>query len=133
MLFLDTNEVLRAVLADHADHSPRAAAVLRTIASGRMEVYLTANVLFEVAFVLHWTFKVQPRLIRGVLLDLLALDAIHAPDRPLLRSTLDFFVEHNIPLGDAHNVATVEREGITAIGSFDRHVDRILGIERVEP
>ena len=31
------------------------------------------------------------------------------------------------------SVATMERDGITQLLSFDRHFDRIPGIERIEP
>jgi predicted nucleic acid-binding protein len=130
---LDTNVVLRHLLQDHADHSPRATAMLTRIGVGDLSVHVTASVFFEAVFTLERQQRVPKSQIRAALVLILAIPGLLVHERSRLERALDLFVERNIPFVDAYLVATMEDLGSTQIISFDRHFDRIPGIERVEP
>lgn len=131
--FIDTNVVLRAVLQDHPEQSPRAGRVLEQIARGEIEAFATPSVVFEAAFVLERTYRVERPDIRAVLHGFLDVRGIDVPERAVLRRALDLYVDRKVSFIDAYHVATMESRGLTTVISFDRHYDRIPGIERVEP
>jgi len=56
--FLDANVILRHTLQDHAEHSPRARALIQRIEAGEQLVHTVDAVVFEVVFTLERTYKV---------------------------------------------------------------------------
>ena len=132
-LFLDSNVVLRYVLRDHPDHTPRAAALFAKLGQNEIGAQATASVIFEMVFTLDRQRKIPKPRIRSTVLDLLALPGLTVSERPRLEQALDLFVSLNIPYIDAYHAAAMNDLGCTQILSFDRHFDRVPGIERVEP
>ena len=51
--FLDANIILRHILGDHPDHSPRATAYFGQIARGELTVRTTDTVVFEAVYALQ--------------------------------------------------------------------------------
>ncbi len=131
--FLDSNVVLRYILRDHPDHTPRASALFVQLGRGEITAQATASVVFETVFTLDRQRKIPKPRIRSFVLDLLALPGLTVFERPRLERALDLFVERNIPYIDAYHAVAMDDLGCTQIISFDRHYDRIPGIERVEP
>jgi len=44
-----------------------------------------------------------------------------------------YYVNYNIPFADAHSVVLMEGITLEEMVSFDRELDRILAMRRVEP
>jgi predicted nucleic acid-binding protein len=131
--FLDTNVVLRHVLGDHPDQSPRARAFLSRIESGDVRVRTTDTVVFEAVFTLERSYKIPRTEVRDVLVPLLELPGVVLPNRNRLLQAFAMYVELNIPFNDAYHVATMRDIGSVEIVSFDAHFDRVDGIVRTEP
>ena len=131
--FLDINVVLRHLLQDHADHSPRASALFERIGLGEIEVQATPSVVFEAIYVLEKTWRVSKTDIRRAIGTILRLPRFNIVEKSRLERALDLFVERNIPYIDAYHAVAMDDLGCTQIISFDHHYDRIPGIERVEP
>jgi predicted nucleic acid-binding protein len=132
-LFLDTNVLLRHLLADHAEHSPRATAFLARIERGELQVRLADTVVFETVFTLQRHYH-QPRVaIRDALLPILELPGIVLPGKRRFRRTFDLYIALNLPFADAYHAALTQHLKLDGIASFDRDFDRIPGITRVEP
>lgn len=131
--FVDTNVVLRHLLQDDHDHSPRATALFEAVGRGELSVRIAPSVVFETVFVLDRRNKAPKAWIRAAVLEILALPELLISERARLERALDLFVERNIPYIDAYHAAAMVDLGCTQILSFDRHFDRIPGIERVEP
>ena len=131
--FLDTNILLRHLLGDHSEHSPRATALLGRIERGDLEAQLSDMVVFEAVFTLERSYRIPKDQIRRQVLALLALPGIVLPGKRRYARVFDLYVDYSLPFGDAYIVAEMERAGATEIFSFDRELGRLPGITRTEP
>ena len=131
--FLDTNVLLRHLLQDHPDHSPRATAYLLRVEHGEAGVETADTVVFETVFLLERHYRRPKAAIRDQLLDILELPGVVLPGKSHLRAVFDLYVRHNISFADAYHVVQMRRRGLTEILSFDRGYDRVPGVTRVEP
>ncbi len=131
--FLDTNIILRYLLADHPEQSPRATDYLSRVEEGTIKVHISEMVIFEVVFTLERHYH-QPKIkIREALLSLLALPGVILPGKRRFRRVFDLYVDLDLPFADAHHVMVMEQLGADTIVSFDRHFDRVPGVRRLEP
>jgi predicted nucleic acid-binding protein len=131
--FLDTNVLLRHLLQDHPDQSPRATAYLQRIEHGEIDVRTSDIVVFEIVFTLERTYKRSKTSIRDGLTALLDLPGIVLPGKRRIKQALDLYAELNIPFPDAYFAVLMGQLKLTEIVSFDRDFDRIPGITRIEP
>lgn len=131
--FLDTNIVLRHVLGDHPDQSPRATAFLQQVENGLLRVHTSDVVVFEVVFTLQRTYRIPKADIPDVVLPLLALSGIVLPGKRRFIRVFELYVEHNIAFADAYHAVLMQQRGLTQIVSFDLEFDRISAITRIGP
>ncbi|HLJ82500.1 MAG TPA: PIN domain-containing protein [Ktedonobacterales bacterium] len=131
--FLDINILLRHLLADHPDQSPRATAFLEHVERGEMRVHTAELVVFETVFTLERTYKRAKADIAAVLLPLIELPGVLLPGKRLFRAAFDLYVRHNLPFADAYFAAWMQHKGLSEIVCFDRDFDRVPGITRREP
>lgn len=132
-LFLDTNVILRHLLGDHPDHSPRATAFLERVENGEIEVHTADTVVFETVFTLERHYKRPRDKIRDALLPLLGLSGIVLPGKRRYRTVFDIYIERNVSFADAYHAVLAEHLKLDQIVSFDRGFDRVLDVRRVEP
>lgn len=131
--FLDTNVLLRHLLADDPQQSPRATAYLRQVESGEMTVHTSDIVVFETVFTLQRQFGVAKADIREAVLPLLELSGVMLPGKRRYRRVFDLYADLNLPFADAYHVVLMQQQGLDHVVSFDRDFDRIPGLRRVEP
>lgn len=131
--FLDTNVLLRHLLQDHPDQSPRATAYLARIEQGEIEVRCSDLVLFELVFTLQRQYRRSKSEIRDALLPLLELPGVILPGKRRLRHIFDLYIDLNISFADAYHTALMQGAKVNEVVSFDRDLDRVSGIKRVEP
>jgi len=131
--FLDTNVLLRHLLQDHPQQSPRSTAYLARIEHGEIKVRTADTVVFETVFTLQRQYGVPKEEIRDNLLPLLELPGIVLPGKRRLRKVFDLYVDLNLPFADAYHVALTQRLGLRHIVSFDKEFNRVPGVTRVEP
>jgi predicted nucleic acid-binding protein len=63
----------------------------------------------------------------------IAFSAIRVVDDELLLRTVEVYEAHRLDFADAYLVANAERTGIDEVVSFDRAIDRVGTVRRVEP
>jgi predicted nucleic acid-binding protein len=63
----------------------------------------------------------------------LAFPAVRVLDAELLLRAVEAYDTHRLDFADAYLVASAERTGIGEIVSFDRAIDRVGTVRRVEP
>ena len=83
--FLDTNVILRHLLQDDPQQSPRSTAYLRRIESGDVQVRTADTVVFETVFTLQRQYKVPRLEVRDAVLPLLELPGIVLPGKRRFR------------------------------------------------
>ena len=131
--FLDTNVILRHVLGDHPEHSPRATAYLQRVENGEIEVHTADTVIFECVFTLERYYKRPKDKIRDALLRLLELPGIVLSGKRRFRQVFDIYVDRNLSFADAYHAVLAEHLKLSEFVSFDRGLDRIPGLNRLEP
>lgn len=131
--FLDTNVILRHLLQDDPQQSPRSTAYLRRIESGDVQVRTADTVVFETVFTLQRQYKVPRLEVRDAVLPLLELPGIVLPGKRRFREVFDIFAGLNVSFIDAYHAVLMKRLGLQEIVSFDRGIDRIQGLRRIEP
>lgn len=131
--FLDTNILLRHLLQDHADHSPRATAYLQRIERGELQVRTSEIVVFEVVFTLERGYRRPKRQIRDNVLPLLELPGILLPGKRRFRRVFDYYIGLNLSFADAYHIVFMEQLKLDEVVTFDRGFDRAQNIKRVEP
>lgn len=131
---LDTNVLLRHVLGDHPDHSPRSTALLDAIERGERAVRLADTVMFEAIFTLEKVYKVPRQAIRDALRPILDLPGMVLPGK---RVHLDAFArwvaEPGVSYADAYHLSLAKHLKLHTIISFDRHLGRDPEVTRIEP
>ncbi|HZQ98917.1 MAG TPA: PIN domain-containing protein [Chloroflexota bacterium] len=133
MALIDTNVLLRHLLQDHADHSPRATALLQRVERGELRVDMTATVVFETVFVLDRRARLPRAAIRDAVLPIVELPAVLLPGKQLVREAFEFYVRLNIPFADAYHAAVGRALDPPRVIAFDRHFNRVPGLVRIEP
>ena len=135
MMFLDANVTLRYLTRDDPEKAERCKEFLQKADRGQVELITTESIIPEVVYVLS-----SPRLyaltrgrIRSLLLPILTLRGLKLPSRARYLRALEIYATHQIDFEDALAVAYMERRRIAEILSYDRHFDRVEGIERREP
>ena len=90
-------------------------------------------ILAEVAYVLEFFYEAPRVQVATVLRAVLAFPSIRVVDDELLQRTVEIFEAHRLDFADAYLVACAERSGVGVIASFDRTIDRVGTVRRVEP
>ncbi|HEX3036581.1 MAG TPA: PIN domain-containing protein [Thermodesulfobacteriota bacterium] len=133
LVFLDTNVILRHLLQDHPDQSPKATAFLSRVENNEIQVRISELVIFEIIFTLQRQYKKSKQMIRENFLPLLMMPGILIARKRRWRKIFNLYVDLNIPFADAYHAVLMEGLKLKEIVSFDRDFDRIPGIIRAEP
>lgn len=127
--FVDTN-----VLVRHLTGSPPSQAIKATRYLQRAdELLLPDLILAEVAYVLESFYETPRRQVAETLRAVLAFPAIQVVDAALLQRAVEVYDVDRLDFADAYLVASAERTGVGQIASFDRALDRVATVRRVEP
>lgn len=132
--FLDTNVLLRHILADHPEHSPRATALIETIERGTRAVRITDTVIFEAVFTLERFYRVPRTTIRDALQPILELSGIVLTGKRRYRDVFTLYVaQPGLSFADCFHLIIARDEHLSVMLSFDQKMDRLPGVERREP
>jgi len=132
--FLDTSVLIRHIMGDDANHSPRATAFLRVVAAGERAVRISDTVVFEAAFVLGRVYKMRRDDIRDALLPIIDLPGIVLPGKRIFARVFELFLERSsLSFADCYHLALTERLELGTIVAFDQAMGRVPGIVREEP
>jgi predicted nucleic acid-binding protein len=127
--FVDTNVLVRHLTGDPEDLAARATAYL----GSEGELFLTDLVAAEAVYVLESFYEAPRDEVAQALRSLVALDSIVCVDPALLRRAIEVYETDRIDFAEAYLVACAESTGVGKVASFDRSIDRVDTIERIEP
>ena len=127
--FVDTNVLVRHLTGDPPDQAERATRFL-----ARAEpVLLSDLVLAEVGYVLESYYEAPRLQVAEALRAVLGFRSIQVLDRDLLHRVVEIYENDRLDFAEAYLVASAERSGVGAIASFDRSIDRVTTVRRIEP
>lgn len=127
--FLDTNVLIRHLTGDPPVQARRATAYLRRA----NELLLPDLILAEVVSVLESFYEVKRQRLAELARAIVGFPAVVVVDEPLLLRALEVYEVERLDFADAYLVASAEASGVGAIASFDREIDRVATVRRVEP
>jgi predicted nucleic acid-binding protein len=127
--FVDANVLVRHLTGD----PPAMAAASTEYLRAETELLLTDVVAAETVYVLE-SFYEAPRVqVAEALRSLVAFDSVVCVDPALLLRAVEVYETHGVDFAEAYLVACAESTGVQQIASFDRSLDRVETIERIEP
>jgi predicted nucleic-acid-binding protein len=127
--FVDTNVLVRHLTGDPPAMAARATAYL----TATDELYLADLIVAETVFVLESFYEVARPQIAEAMRSLLAFDPIVTVDGALLLRAIEVYELDRLDFAEAYLVASAESTGVGRVVSFDRSIDRITTVQRIEP
>lgn len=127
--FVDTNVLVRHLTGNPSDLAARATAYLGT----EGELLLTDLVAAETVYVLESFYEAPRDEVAQAVRSLVAFDSIVCVDPALLLRAIEVYETDRIDFAEAYLVACAESTGVGKVASFDRSIDRVDTIERIEP
>lgn len=97
------------------------------------ELYLADIVVAETIYVLESFYELPREQVATTIRSLLAFDSIAVVDRDVLLRAVEVYEADRLDFAEAYLVACAESTGIGRVVSFDRTIDRVATIERIEP
>lgn len=130
---VDANVVLRHLLDDHPDHSPKAHRLFEAAGAGDLSLILEDVTLAECVWTLSSYYRMDREDIADALLELLQPETIVNPSKGEAQLALVLFRERNLDFADALLAARALSTDDNEVASFDRDFDRVPGVVRREP
>lgn len=126
---LDTNVLIRHLTGDPPGQARRATALLRA----DNELVLTDLILAEMVYVLESFYETPRPQIAEMSRALLALPSIAVGDHDLILRAVELYEMARLDFAEAYLAALAELSDVNKVVSFDRQIDRVKTIKRVEP
>ena len=127
--FVDSNILVRHLTGDPPDQARRATAFLQ---SGQ-NLVLVDLVVAEVVYVLESVYEVERERVAELVRAVIGFPAIVVADDVLLLRTLELYEQYRIHFAESYLAACAELSGVGAVASFDRALDRVPTVKRLEP
>lgn len=109
-----------------------AARATRALADGE-RLLLADLVLAECVYVLESFYEVERVRIAEMMRAALALQSIAVVDEAMLLRALEIYEIERLDFAEAYLIAMAEATGVDAVMSFDRTIDRVDTVKRIEP
>ena len=127
--FVDTNVLIRHLTGDPPDLAARATKFL-----GEIDTLLLPDVIVaETVYVLESFYEVGAEEVARLVRSIIAFDPIQVANASLLLRSLEVYETYRIDYAEAYLVASAETTDIDQIASFDRAIDRVPTLTRIEP
>ena len=127
--FVDTNILVRHLTGDPPEMAEQATRYL----SSASELLLVDLVVAETVYVLESFYKAPREQVAEAMRSLIAFGPIIAVDPALLLRSIEVYEIDRLDFAEAYLVASVETSGVNVVASFDRSIDRINTITRIDP
>jgi predicted nucleic-acid-binding protein len=127
--FVDTNILVRHLTGDPPVMAERATALL----AAEPALYLTDLIVAETVYVLESFYKAPREQVAEAMRSLVAMRSMVTVDPALLLRAIEVYEVDRLDFAEAYLVACAESTGIGSVASFDKAIDRVPTVTRVEP
>ena len=127
--FVDTNILVRHLTGDPADMAARATAFL----AEAEELYLTDLIVAETVYVLESFYEAPREQVATSMRSLVSMRSVVTVDPALLLRSIEVYETDRLDFAEAYVVACAESTGVGRVASFDRSIDRVDTVDRIEP
>lgn len=125
MQLIDTNVILRYLLADNEALYQRACTILEPLQQGETQGTITEGVLIECVYVLLKVYEIPRPLIADKLSAVLSYSGLYQPQYDHYIQALEIFATHNVDIVDALLFTRSQQEG-SNIQSFDKDIQKLI-------
>jgi len=119
---IDTNVILRHILADHSELSPKAKIFIDKIKEGKAKAKITEGVLVECVYVLLKVYNVPEEEIADELINILEYIGITDENKSIYIEALKNFANNKIDIVD--NILAASARRLQCICKIDKHSKR---------
>ncbi len=127
--FVDTNVLIRHLAGDPPDLAIRAT----TFLAEADDLLLPDLIVAEIVYVLESFYEVPAEEVARLVRSVIGFPPIRTMDPALLLRSLEVYETHHIDYAEAYLAASAEGSGVNDIVSFDRSIDRVPTVNRIEP
>ena len=127
--FVDTNVLVRHLIGDPPRLAARATAYLQS----ESDLLVADLIVAETIYVLESFYEVSRPEISEAMRALIVMESVSVVDAPLLLRAVEIYEHDRLDFAEAYLVASAESTGIMQVASFDRSINRVKTITRVEP
>jgi predicted nucleic acid-binding protein len=127
--FVDTNVLVRHLTGDPPDLAARATRFLRDAD----ELLLADLILAETVYVLESFYELERPRVAELARAIVAFGPVQVIDVNLLLRAVEVYELDRLDFAEAYLVASVEQSGVGVVASFDRSIDRVQTVTRLEP
>jgi predicted nucleic acid-binding protein len=127
--FVDTNILVRHLTGDPPDMAARATSFL----GSEQELLLTDLIAAETVYVLESFYETPRTQVAEAMRSLIAFESILCADPALLLRAVEVYETERIDFAEAYLVACAETTEVGRVASFDRSIDKVDTVERIEP
>jgi predicted nucleic-acid-binding protein len=128
-VLLDTSVLVRHLTGNPGDQARRATAFLE---SGH-DLWLVDLVVAELVYVLRSVYCLPRKETASLVRAVLESPAVTVSNARVLYQSLHLFEATRLDYAEAYLVALAEVAGVDGIASFDRSLDRVGTVTRLEP
>jgi len=126
---VDTNVLIRHLTGDPPSQAARATRFL----AEADELLLADLIVAEVVYVLESFYELERARVAELVRAIVAFGAVRVVDEDLLLRAVEVYEIERLDFAEAYLVAGAERSGVDTVASFDRSIDRVRTIRRIEP
>ncbi|MDP8969439.1 MAG: PIN domain-containing protein [Actinomycetota bacterium] len=127
--YVDTNVFVRHLTGDPPASARRATAFL----SRAEELVLADLIVAEIVYVLESVYKLSPVETALRVRAILGFPSVVTVDKARLLRAVNLYETARLHFAEAYLVACAEASGVGSVASFDRSIDRVVTVQRVEP
>ena len=127
--FVDTNILVRHLTGDPPAMAKRATAFL----ASQPELYVADLVVAETVYLLESFYKASRDAVATAMRSLVAMRSMVTVDPALLLRAIEVYEVDRLDFAEAYLVACAESTGVGVVASFDKAVDRVGTVTRVQP
>ena len=130
-VLLDTNVVLRLLLADHKNHYQRAINLFNAAADKKYRLQINAEVLAECIFVFESFYKILRADIVDLMKRLLSHPGIYGSEMNVLKISLELYDSSNIDIADCLLAARAQAQNCL-VATFDTDFKKLKNVELLD-
>ena len=130
-VLLDTNVILRLLLADHEDQHSRAVRLFDAATDKECLLQINAEILAECTFVLESFYKVSRVAIAELMERLLCHPGIYSNEMNVLKVSLEHYCSSKVDIADCL-LAARSRIQNCSIAAFDKDFKKLPSVDLVD-
>ena len=127
--FVDTNVLVRHLTWD----PPASGAAATEFLVDQSQLLVADLIIAETVYVLESYYETPREQIAESLRSLLGFESVVCVDPPLMLRAIEIFEIDRVDFAEAYLVACAESTGVNCVASFDRSIDRVTTVDRIEP